>query len=265
MRFWAVFAIEIVLKVLVCYDVFYDECKGYLLMIYYDQLPLSRDILDALSKLKIDYVFQPIFYPDGKRVFSWEALMRPQEMTVTELIDQYMKEDKLHILEVATFFGAMQAYQLRGYTERVSINSFPSEAFTDGEGLVFDQFYGDTKGSMIVEMLEYPSLSISKWLQKKEACKRMNTFVSLDDYGSGINDMGKVDFIDPDIVKLDRSLISDIDRSTEKQNIVIDAVNVLHSKSKMIVAEGIETKEEFDYLVSLGIDYFQGYYLARPS
>ncbi len=234
-------------------------------MIYYDQLPLSSDILKALSELEIDYVFQPIFYPDGKTVFSWEALMRPHKTTVTELIERYTEENKLHILEVATFFGAMQAYLLRGYTERVSINSFPSEAFTEEEGQVFEAFYGDINGRTIVEMLEYPSLSISKWLQKKEACQKNNIFVSLDDYGSGINDMEKVDFINPDIVKLDRSLISDIDKSKDKQSVVTDAVKALHLKEKKIVAEGVETKEEFDYLVSLGIDYFQGYYLARPS
>lgn len=72
-------------------------------MIYYDQLPLSEDILKALAELNIDYVFQPIFYPDGKQIYAREALMRPKDKTVTELIDEYAKMDKLHIIEVATF------------------------------------------------------------------------------------------------------------------------------------------------------------------
>lgn len=79
-------------------------------MIYYDELPLSKDILAALNELKIDYVFQPIFYPDGKTVYAWEALMRPHDMDVTELIAEYEKQDKLHVLEVATLFGATQAF-----------------------------------------------------------------------------------------------------------------------------------------------------------
>lgn len=90
-------------------------------MIYYDHLPLDKDILKALAELSINYVFQPIFRPDGKTVYAWEALMRPTEMTVSELIEEYTKKDKLHVLEVATFFGAMQAYFLRGYEQRVSI------------------------------------------------------------------------------------------------------------------------------------------------
>lgn len=90
-------------------------------MIYYDHLPLDKDILKALAELSINYVFQPIFRPDGKTVYAWEALMRPTEMTVSELIEEYTKKDKLHVLEVATFFGAMQVYFLRGYEQRVSI------------------------------------------------------------------------------------------------------------------------------------------------
>ena len=71
-------------------------------MIYFDDLPLSEDILAALSELKIEYVFQPIFYPDGKTIYAREALMRPHDKDVMELITEYQEQDKLHILEVAT-------------------------------------------------------------------------------------------------------------------------------------------------------------------
>ena len=75
-------------------------------MIYYDHLPLDKDILKALAELSINYVFQPIFRPDGKTVYAWEALMRPTEMTVSELIEEYTKKDKQHVREVATSFRA---------------------------------------------------------------------------------------------------------------------------------------------------------------
>lgn len=235
-------------------------------MIYYNQLPLAEDILQALSELHIDYVFQPIFYKDGKTVFAREALMRPKDMTVMEIIDKYQKLNKLHIIEVATFFGAMQAHALRGYTERVAINSFPSECIDRDEAEVFLDYFGDEiRGKMIIEMLEYPHLSISKWTEKNESVRIMNNLISLDDYGTGINDMGKVEFLNPDIVKLDRSLISDIDKLADKQRNCIEAIVKLHRMKKLVVAEGIETKEEFDYLVNIGADLFQGYYLAMPK
>ena len=133
-------------------------------MIYFDHLQLSESILQALSLIKIDYVFQPIFYKDGKTVFAREALMRPTGTTVTKLIREYMEIGQLHILEIATFFGAMQAYLLRGYDEIISINSFPSECFTPEEGKVFFEYFGDISGQMIVEILEYPYLSIDNYL-----------------------------------------------------------------------------------------------------
>ena len=78
-------------------------------MIYYDHLPLDKNILEALGELSINYVFQPIFKADGKTIFAREALMRPTDKNVMELINEYMETDNLHVLEVATLFGAMQA------------------------------------------------------------------------------------------------------------------------------------------------------------
>ncbi|MCR5279460.1 MAG: EAL domain-containing protein, partial [Lachnospiraceae bacterium] len=68
-----------------------------------------------------------------------------------------------------------------------------------------------------------------------------------------------------DIIKLDRCLISDCDKDESKQNNIKSLVEEFHSRDMLIVAEGIERKEEFDYLVEIGIDLFQGYYLARPT
>ncbi len=76
--------------------------------------------------------------------------MRPTEMTVTELIEDYTKGDKLHILEVATFFGAMQAYFLRGYDQRVSINSFPSDSLKSEEAEAFREYFGEEEGQSAV-------------------------------------------------------------------------------------------------------------------
>jgi len=235
-------------------------------MIYYDDLPLNEEILKALGELSINYVFQPIFKADGKTIYAYEALMRPTEMTVTELIEDYTKRNKLHVLEVATFFGAMQAYFLRGYEQRVSINSFPSDCMQGEEAEAFLEYFGEEiRGRMIIENLEYPYFSPKHWEIKRESVKHMDNLLSVDDFGSGINDIERVDIMSPDIVKLDRELISGIDHITEKQENVKKLVQYFHSHKILVVAEGVEEKEEFDYLVGLGIDLFQGFYLARPA
>ncbi len=201
-------------------------------MIYYNHLPLDKDILKALGELSINYAFQPIFYPDGKTVFAWEALMRPTEMTVTELIEKYTQKDKLHILEADAFL---------------------------------DYFGQEIRGRMIVENLEYPYFSIEHWKIKSESVRYMDNLLAVDDFGSGINNLERVGIMSPDIVKLDRELISGIDHIPEKQERVKQLVPKFHSGGFLVVAEGVEEKAEFDYLLGQNIDLYQGYYLARPQ
>ena len=234
-------------------------------MIYFEDLPLDEDILKALGELSINYVFQSIFYPDGKTIFAREALMRPLNMTVTELIEKYAKEDKLHVLEVATFFGAMQEYQLRGYTDRVCFNSFPSEAFTPDESRVFTEYYGDQTGLGIIEILEYPRIEKELAKYKFDVIRSQDLWIAVDDFGVGLNDFDVVDMYDPHMVKIDRELLSDIDKHKDKQENVTGLLKKFHEKGIRVVAEGVETKEEFDWLVEAGADFFQGYYLHRPE
>ncbi|MCR5269361.1 MAG: EAL domain-containing protein, partial [Lachnospiraceae bacterium] len=215
-------------------------------MIYYDHLPLDKKILDALGELSINYVFQPIFLPDGKTVYAWEALMRPTEMTVMELINEYMDADNLHVLEVATLFGAMQAYILRGYEERVSVNSFPNDCLRQEEADVFWEYFGDSiRGRMIIENLEYPYFSYEIWQEKSRSVRAMDNLLAADDFGSGINDMERVDLMKPDMVKLDRELIAGIDHDPKKQENVMRLILEFHEKDILVVAEGVEEKEEF--------------------
>lgn len=234
-------------------------------MIFFEDLPLDRNILEALSELKIDYVFQPIFESDGKTVYAREALMRPVDKTVIELIEEYTQLDKLHVLEVATIWGATQAYFLRGYTERLSVNSFPCECFSLEETNTYADYFGRDKDILIIESLEYPRY-VEEVIQKKRAVASVGSSqLALDDYGVGFNDMTMVEKMDPQIIKIDRSLLSGINDDATKQENCKNIIEKMHALGKRVVAEGVETKEEFDYLVSIGADLFQGYYLARPA
>ena len=93
----------------------------------------------------------------------------------------------------------------------------------------------------------------------------MDNLLAADDFGTGINNLELIEHMAPNIVKFDRELISGIDHIIEKQENIKKLVEMFHSKDILVVAEGIEEKEEFEYLVSLGVDYYQGYYLGRPA
>ncbi len=234
-------------------------------MISFFQLPLNEEIMEALVELEIDYVFQPIFHRGGKEIYAYEALMRPKHKTVLELIDEYKKQGQLHVLEVATFFGAAMAYKERGYKEYVCINSFPSECFTDEENEVFNEYFGTYMDRGIIEILEYPEVPEEILRKKKEIFQKKGYSIALDDFGTGRNDMSAVDLFTPNIVKIDRSLIAGIDKDKEKQKQCRKYIKIFHERGMKVLAEGVETEEEFLFLDHAGVDLLQGYYLGRPE
>ena len=70
-------------------------------MVDYSIFPLDEEIKDKLAKLEISYAFQPIFYPNGKDIYAYEALMRPKNILVMDLIEEFRAKNDLHTLEVA--------------------------------------------------------------------------------------------------------------------------------------------------------------------
>ncbi len=234
-------------------------------MITYENIPLDSKELSELRKYEIDYVFQPIFFPDCKTVYAYEALMRPKRVTVTDLISDYTKMGKLHELEVLTMFGAAEAYGARRYKEPMTVNSFPTETLSRSEDAEFMRLYKNMLGYIIIEVLEYPKADEFIWRLKREIIRTNNIPLTLDDFGAGYNGMDAVELFEPQIVKIDRALISDIDTNEGKQKKVLGYIRKLKEKGILVLAEGIETKEESDFLIANGIDLLQGFYLGMPE
>ncbi|MGN0376926.1 MAG: EAL domain-containing protein [Suilimivivens sp.] len=235
-------------------------------MINFSNLELKASTLNELQKLHIKFAFQPIYDLETEEIIAYEALMRPEGETPMELIDRYESKCRLHTIELATFFGATMAYYERGYHEKLCVNSFPSEVFRPDESKAyFDYFPEDIKSKLVVEMLEYPRFSPLYWHLKKIQIKNQGIEIALDDFGTGYNDHSSLALIEPDYIKLDRCLISDIDMDTKKQGLLKKIVDMAHSMNIKVLAEGVETKEEYTYLRSSGAGLAQGYYLGKPA
>lgn len=97
-----------------------------------------------------------------------------------------------------------------------------------------------------------------------EVRDRCGARIVVDDFGAGHSDLKRVLSLRPDIVKLDMSLIRDLNTSTEKQRHVEELVTTCHKLGALVVAEGIETAEELTAVSNTGADFGQGYYLGRP-
>ncbi|PYY30491.1 EAL domain-containing protein [Paenibacillus illinoisensis] len=89
--------------------------------------------------------------------------------------------------------------------------------------------------------------------------------VALDDVGAGYSTIELMNRLEPDFVKIDRSLIDQCDRDPVKQQQIIDIVEMSRRFGGRVLAEGIERMEEFDFCRSIGIELAQGYYFGKPS
>lgn len=234
-------------------------------MLSFDCLNVSDSTKNALKQHNVNFVFQPIFSRDNT-VVAYEALMRPVGKSVLEYIEEMKLYDKLHELELVSFFGAAMEYKKRNYNALLSVNSFPAEAFSTVEAEEYALCFKNIEEKLIIEILEYTEEKHWTWKAKREHITNYKGIqVALDDFGTGYNDSEAVAYYEPNMIKIDRSLISNIDNDKKKQNRLLDLVNDMHDKVIVVLAEGIETKEEYDFLYNAGVDFFQGYYLGRPS
>jgi EAL domain-containing protein (putative c-di-GMP-specific phosphodiesterase class I) len=98
-----------------------------------------------------------------------------------------------------------------------------------------------------------------------EAYRRFGFITALDDFGAGYAGLALLSELQPDLIKLDMSLLRGIDTSPARQEIVRSIVGIARAMGILILAEGLETGAEVETVHALGIDLCQGYYFARPA
>ncbi len=94
--------------------------------------------------------------------------------------------------------------------------------------------------------------------------KSIGVKLALDDFGTGYSSFGYMKDLPLDIMKLDRSLISDILMSEKEQMIVNSLIKIIHGLGLEVVVEGVETKEQYEKLKQYDCDFIQGFLFSRP-
>ena len=228
-------------------------------------------ILELMSRPeKINFAFQPIFEIETGNIYGYEALMRPAPYTPMEVIAEYARLDRLNEIEGFTTYYAAKQFLENKLTGKLFLNSFPSAFVSDEMMLkVLDLSKQNFKGGrLVIEMLEYTEFNSHAHYKKTSQFERAKTgqLVAIDDYGTGKNiDEECINFYNPDIVKIDRALISNIHKNVTNQKALIDICNYLEKKGIIILAEGVETQEEYDYLKNYPIKLMQGFFLGKPQ
>jgi EAL domain-containing protein (putative c-di-GMP-specific phosphodiesterase class I) len=139
----------------------------------------------------------------------------------------------------------------------------PERDLADLRGFVRDA--GLAPENIAVEILEaqIEDADLLRHLARK--LRASDFLLVLDDVGKGHSNLDRVAAIKPDVLKIDRSLISRVDRDFHKQETLKSIVGLSRRIGAATVAEGIETKEEAMVAFELGFDMLQGYFLGRPQ
>ncbi len=236
---------------------------------------INKDIIKLIQDGELYSVIQPIYNIQNNTLFGYEFLLRgkingkivPPVLLYETATDLNMQ----NLLDVrAREISVMKAAKLVNKDLKIFINFLPSTIHSPDSSLnkTFNiaNFYSVPYSNLVFEIVETEEVSNIDELKKTfNLYRQSGTMVAMDDVGTGYASLSKLHQLLPDYVKIDRDLVSYCDQNISKYNIIQTIVELCKKLNILVLAEGIERKEELDVVKKLGMDLGQGYLLGRPS
>lgn len=235
-------------------------------------IEVLKMVKKAIENSKIISYFQPIIDNKSKNIVKYESLVR--------LIDE---DDKV----IAPYFFLETSKQGKYYTQITSIvldNSFEALKKIDvdisinmsvidiEEKDIYDKFfnlletYKDCAHRVVVELLEDEEVKDFELIKSFISdIKKLGVRIAIDDFGSGYSNFGRLLEYQPDILKIDASLIKNIATDKFSLSVVKTMVQFAKEQNIEVVAEYVENEAIYDILCELEVDYSQGYYFGKPE
>jgi EAL domain-containing protein (putative c-di-GMP-specific phosphodiesterase class I) len=211
--------------------------------------------------------FQPILDVSNRTVYAYEALLRTDEESLRRpdiFIATAERLDKIQLLG-----RTVRAAVARAATE------LPGDAllFVNVHGLELtdEELFSATSPlaafapRVVLEITERTGIDPAAGPTRVAMLRRLGYRIAVDDLGAGYAALGALATLEPDVVKLDMSLIHELERHPTKRRIVGAIANLCRELGSRVVAEGVETLPERLACVESGIDLLQGYLFARPA
>ncbi|STA98757.1 diguanylate cyclase (GGDEF) domain-containing protein [Clostridium baratii] len=240
-------------------------------------------VLKVIEEKKYYSVFQPIVSLSDMSLYGVEGLTRIQDRSFRNVID-FFNVAKIKNLEdyVSMKFGVNIYCDYVTSSLSKGVKIFINETFNEDRIKGRDEYsnqinkelqdrniYADEDenyNNVVIEFSERSTYGFSEEVDEIINLYRKNDIlIAIDDFGAGYANEGLILKLKPDIVKLDRELICNIDKDEYRRTLTTNTIKTLKKLGVKIVAEGIETKEEFNLLRDLGVDYGQGYYIQKPT
>ncbi|HVY39304.1 MAG TPA: EAL domain-containing protein, partial [Polyangia bacterium] len=231
-----------------------------------DRAGLEARFSSAVEKLWV--AAQPIVSWSGRRTFAYETLLRTDEPTLRSPLDFFDAAERLgKAAELGRIIRQHVARQLRETPPPalLFVNLHPAD-LEDEELYADDGALTPFAKHIVLEITERAALDRIHELQSRVTRLRTLGYrIAIDDLGAGYAGLTSFAQLEPEVVKVDMSLVRGIDRSPVKQKLVRSIITLCTELGIQLVAEGIETPQERDALITLGGDLCQGYLFAKPG
>jgi len=231
----------------------------------------------ALERGQLEMYYQPIVaLADGVPVAA-EALLRwhhpelgllPPEIFLPMLEESSMA-DEIGVWVIHESCRQAAHWNADGAPSlRIDVNITPAQ-FRSGRLVPTVahalQVSGLDSSLLCIEITEQNELADTEQIRATiDALKGLGVLVAIDDFGTGYSSLSYISRLRPDELKVDKSLVADVDSNQERAGLVVAALAMARSLHLMVVAEGVETAAEQAFLQAHGCDMAQGYLHARP-
>jgi len=230
-----------------------------------DRAALEARFANALELVWIAY--QPIVSWSDRSLFAYEALVRSDEPTLRNPGDLFDAAERLN--RVHDLGRIIRARVAESIPKLAHGHVFVNVHTADLEDLTL--FASDSPLSafasrVVLEITERAALDkIDDLMARVARLRGMGFRIAVDDLGAGYAGLTSFAQLEPEVVKVDMSLVRGVDRSPTKQKLLGSIISLCRDLQIQIIAEGIETEFERDTLIRLGGDLCQGYLFAKPG
>jgi EAL domain-containing protein (putative c-di-GMP-specific phosphodiesterase class I) len=235
----------------------------------------TEPVAGEFSGLTLQSAFQPVFSPAHRRAVGYEALVRARgpgnhPVSPAELfaLPKNTKEECL----------------LDGVCSSIHLSNFMAQPYQHGwlfinvnpmavaEGNRYPAFFRDLlvkhqfpPNRVVVEIVENPSRDEAVLAQSIEYYRGLGCLIAIDNFGAGPSNIERIWRYQPEIVKLDRSIIVHAAMNPTARRTFSSVVSLLHQSGCLVLAEGVQTEREALIALESDVDLAQGFYFARPD
>ena len=242
-----------------------------------EQMQLEVDMHNAIEKNQFRLIFQPKFGIKSDHINSMEALVRwdhPEKGLITPNLFIPAAEKSGLVVDIGIWCLNAACRQARTWVDmgaenlRVSVNisavEFVNENFVNTIKQVLKQNQLDAT-HLELEVTETTVMSdLEKSSQIIDELRFMGVTISLDDFGTGYSSFNYLGHLNFDWIKIDRTFLLDAFKNKRSKTLYAGMVSMAHEIGLKVVAEGIESQKEYNYVRKLGVEEIQGYMLSKP-